>query len=151
MPNRYQREIEEILRNMDQAEPKHGLTDRLRRFNQPRPIRERRPPRLTLSRTEGLILLGIVLALVAAGLTFYWDQGATTVTGIIACVALGVIAVAVFSEWALRLGGPRGPKTWRGNVVEMRPRSRNPFRMIATRWRIIQLRMRYRKTRGREE
>lgn len=151
MPNRYQREIEEILRNMDDTETKHGLSDRLRRFNQPRPIRERRPPTLTLTRTEALILLGILLALVAAALTFYWDRGATTVTGVIATVAFAVIALAVIAEWVVRLRGPRGPKVWRGNVVEMRPRSHNPLHIIATRYRIIRLRLRYRKTRGREE
>lgn len=151
MPNRYQREIEEILRNMDQTEAKHGLSDRLRRFNQPRPIRERRPPSLRLTRSEALILLGIILALAAAGLTFYWDKPPTTVTGIIATVAFGVIALAVIGEWVVRLSGPRGPKMWRGNVVEMRPRSRNPFHFIATRYRIVRLRLRYRKTRGREE
>lgn len=151
MPNRYEREIEEILRNIDQVEPKHGLSDRLRRFNQPRPVRERRPPSLSLSRVEILILLGIVLALVAAGLTYYWDKGATTITGAIAAVAFALIAFAIIGEWIVRLRGPRGPKIWRGNIVEMRPHSRNPLTMIATRYRIIRLRLRYRKTRGREE
>lgn len=152
MPNRYQREIEEILRNMDQAEAKHGLSDRLRRFNQPRPMRERRPPALTLTRTEAFILLGVILALIAAGLTFYWNNVANTITGVIACVAFGLIALAIIGEWVARLSGSRGPKLWRGNIVEMRPRgSRNPFHMIATRYRIIKLRLRYRKTRGREK
>ncbi|HKV85706.1 MAG TPA: hypothetical protein VJN88_14225 [Ktedonobacterales bacterium] len=151
MPNRYQREIEEILRNMDQTEPKHGLSDRLRRFNQPRPTRERRPPTIKLTRAEALILLGILLALVAAALTFYSNKGAGLVTGVIATVAFALIALAIIGEWIVRFRGPRGPKTWRGNIVEMRPHTRNPFTFIVTRYRIIKLRLRYRRTRGREE
>ena len=42
MPNKYEREIEEILRNLDQSAPKPRLGQRLRRKTTPRPRSQQR-------------------------------------------------------------------------------------------------------------
>ena len=62
MPNKYQREIEEILRNMERTEPRQGLGDRIRAFNRPRP-RPRRELHWALNASETCILIGIALVL----------------------------------------------------------------------------------------
>src|SRR5215831_21061884 len=130
MPNRYEREIEEILRNLDHTEPKAGLSDRLRAFNQrPKPGRPRPSFRLSLSRTEVLFLLGIACALIGAGITFYF-QAPNLVSGLFALVAFAAILLALVYEWSDRFRGVP-PKVWRGNVVEMTPR-RRPFSGLMT-------------------
>jgi hypothetical protein len=149
MPNRYEREIEEILRNLDRTEPKAGLSDRLRAFNQrPKPERTRPSFRVSLSRTEVLFLLGIACALVAAGIRFYF-QSANTVSGMFAVVAFVAILLALVYEWSDRFRGAP-PKVWRGNVVEMTPR-RRPFSGLMTQLRILRLKLRYRRMRGNDE
>lgn len=153
MPNRYQREIEEILRNLDQTEPKSSLSDRFRAFNQrPKPQRPRRQFRVTLTRTEVLFLIGIGLALIASGIAFYFQDPQRIpgyVSGGIALAAFLFILFGLVYEWSDRFRGAP-PKAWRGNVVEMTPR-RRPFSGLLTRFRILRLKMRYRRQRGREE
>src|SRR5215831_17627153 len=76
MSNRYQREIEEILRNMERTEPKPTFRERLnmRMRGQPRRPEPMRPrpaaPSLHLNFTtsEWCFIAGILLALVAAGI-----------------------------------------------------------------------------------
>jgi hypothetical protein len=145
MPNRYEREIEEILRNIDRTEPKQGLGDRLRAFNN-RPKTSRAPRRfnLPLDGTDLLLLLGVALALVAAGITCTSGENPTPITGGIALAAFVVIVCALGAQWMSRFRGPSMSKQWRGNVVDLPVRRRNPFSGIVTRFRIIRLRLRYR-------
>lgn len=176
MPNRYEREIEEILRNMERTEPKQGLSDRLRAFNRARP-RTRRPgppvSRVSLNRVEVLLLLGILCVLIGAAVAYYvlGPQGiaagspvpnnlriVSLVGGVLGVVGLVLIILALIFAWSARFhssgsGGPTStlsrPTTWRGtnvvdsNVVEIRPRRRNPFSAIATQFRILRLKIRY--------
>jgi hypothetical protein len=144
MPNRYEREIEEILRNIDRTEPKQGLGDRFRAFNN-RPKASRAPRRfhLPLDGTDLLFLLGIALALVAAGITFEGGDFPTPITGGIAIAAFVVIVCALGAQWMSRFRGPSMSKQWRGNVVDLSTRRHNPFSGIVTRFRIIRLRFRY--------
>ena len=74
MPNKYEREIEEILRNMDRPEPKTGLGSRIRAFNRPRPRRARRAWDIGLSASEVFMLLGIAVIMLAAGLAYFWGD-----------------------------------------------------------------------------
>ncbi len=146
MPNRYEREIEEILRNIDRTEPKQGFSDRFRAFNN-RPRTSRLPrSRFSLDRTDFLLALGIVLALVAAGLTFTGGDVPTIISGGIAVAAFVVILWALGAQWMSRFRGPKMSPQWRGTVVDMTPR-RGPFGGIATRIRIIRLKLRYRNRR----
>lgn len=150
MPNRYQREIEEILRNMERTEPRQGLGERIRAFNRPRPA-PRRGPRVTftLTRIETLLLLGIAFAFVATGIAYY-ANGATYISGGFAVAGFIAIVLGLVIAWNERFRGGSRP-TWRSNVVDMTPpRHRNPFSAIATQWRIFRLKLRYWRNRGKE-
>jgi hypothetical protein len=164
MPNKYQREIEEILRNMDRNDTRTSVSDRVRSFNRPR-----RRPRLTLStslnRTEILLLVGSALALIGAGLTYYTngDQlslfGWLPLNGVLAAVGFVLIVLGFALAWRDRFRGitpgrDDAPKWHSGNVapdniVEMTPR-RGPLSSISTRVRLLRLKLRYWRTRGGE-
>ena len=148
MPNRYEREIEEILRNLDRTEPRQGLGERIRAFNRPRPAPRRPAPRVALTRVETLLLIGIGCGLVAAGLTFYTNTQ-TYVSGGFAVAGFIAIVLGLVIAWDERFRGA-SRTTWRGNnVVNMAPaRRRNPFSAIATQFRIFRLKLRYWRTRG---
>lgn len=146
MPNRYEREIEEILRNIDQTEPKQGLGDRLRAFNRPRPAPVRRRPSLSLTRTELLLLLGIALALASAGVAYYRNSP-DIMSFVLGVLAFITIAWALGAEWWTRYRGPQSGRNWRGNVVDMTPHHHNPFGGVVTRFRILRLKLRYRRSR----
>lgn len=151
MPNRYEREIEEILRNLDRTEPRQGLGERIRAFNRPRPAAPRRAnPRITLTRVETLLLLGIAFALISAGLTFY-DNGQNYISGGFAVAGFVAIVLGLVIAWNERFRGAVHP-TFRGsNVVDMTPpRRHNPFTAVATQFRIFRLKLRYWRTRGKE-
>ena len=162
MPNKYEREIEEILRNMDHTETKTSVGNRIRSFNRPRP-RARRSWQAPLNRTETLFLLGILLALAGAGLAYYFQSvyipgTGFSLSGILALAGFACIVVALVLAWRDRFRGlkPTVPvnRTWRGasggsNIVEMRPR-RGPLGAIATQVRLFRLKLRYRRTRGSE-
>ncbi|HLJ82142.1 MAG TPA: hypothetical protein VKT52_11685 [Ktedonobacterales bacterium] len=148
MPNRYEREIEEILRNMDRTEPRQGISDRIRAFNRPRQPKPR-GIKTPLSRIEIFILLGILLILIGAGIAFTTGQQSVLSGG----VALGgfvLLVLGLAQSWFPRLFGARGAPVWRDNVVDMRPPSRNPFSIIATQFRILRLKLRYKRHRDRE-
>lgn len=147
MPNKYQREIEEILRNMERTEPRPGLGNRIRAFNRPR---ERAPRRAGTAAptSEVLMLLGIVLALIAAGLTFeagYVQIVGVPISGVLAVVAFVCLAAGLVAGWRGRFRplSTYKPTTWRSeNIVEM-PRRRGPLSALTTQVRILRLKVRY--------
>lgn len=159
MPNKYQREIEEILRNMERTEPpRQGLSDRIRAFNRPRP-RPQRGWRTPLNVSETLFVLSVVLALAAASVTFYLGQvviitlpvvEVITVNGILAVGAFIALVAALLRGWRERFRIGSSTPAWRGNVVNMRSRRRNPFSALTTQFRIFRLKFRYWRTRGKE-
>ena len=144
MPNRYEREIEEILRNMDETEPRQRLGDRIRAFNRRAPRSPRpRGPRTRLTRSEVLFVSGIVLALIGAGIAYY-NQQAGIVSGIVSGAAFLVLLAGLIVEYRFRFRGYRSPSPWGGTVIDITPRRRhNPFSAIATQFRIIRLKWRY--------
>lgn len=159
MPNKYEREIEEILRNMEQTEPpRQGLSDRIRAFNRPRP-RPQRSWRASINASEALLLLCIVLTLTAAALTSYLGQivivtlpvvETVTVNGILAVAAFIALIAALVRGWRERFHiGSRTPN-WRGNVVNMHSPRRDFLGAVGTQFRIFRLKFRYRRTRGKE-
>jgi hypothetical protein len=159
MPNKYEREIEEILRNMERTEPpRQGLSDRIRAFNRPRP-RPQRGWRAPLNATESLFVLSILLTLAAASLTFYLGQvvivrlpviEVLTVNGILAFGAFIALVAALLRGWRDRFRLSSSTPGWRGNVIEMRPARRNPFGALVTQFRIFRLKFRYWRSRGKE-
>ncbi len=174
MPNKYEREIEEILRNMDRPEPKTGLGSRIRAFNRPRPRRARRAWDIGLSASEVFMLVGIAVIMLAAGLAYFWGDHqpelllGTPVVAWISIVGFAVFVAGLVIGWrhgfnSGRAGTPswRGPNftastasnpgTTDGNVVRLNSRrNRNPFTALATRIRILRLKMRYQRLREHE-
>ncbi|MEO7000988.1 MAG: hypothetical protein ABI068_04200 [Ktedonobacterales bacterium] len=164
MSNKYQREIEEILRNMEgsgsSAEPRRGadtpLDDRItafRRTSTRARVRRPRLPILQISVAEWLFLLSIVLALAAAGLAYY-ENGATVVSGAVALAAFVIFVLALILSWRDRFR-PRTTPSWQGNatfrdemnrITANRPLRRNPFSELATQLRILRLKLRYRSS-----
>src|SRR5215831_4769608 len=98
MPNKYEREIEEILRNMEQTEPKptlgQKLSGRMRRKSGNRSHTPKRSlPSFSISVPEWLLVIAVVAALIAGGYA-YAQERATIVTGIVAVIgALSLLLV----------------------------------------------------------
>lgn len=148
MSNKYEREIEEILRNMDRTDHGQSLGERIRAFNRPSPRLRLVGPhmRLRLSASETLLVAGVVLALFGAGLSFYFGDP-TIITGAIGAVALVCFIAGLAIGWRGRFGS-HGAPMWRGQRVDTARRFR-PFAPIATQFRIIRLKWRYWRSRGR--
>ncbi len=154
MPDKYMREIEEILRNIEGTESGQDLGERVRPFKRPAARRPRGPrvswiPRLELPVT--LMLLGIALALVGAGLAYYQLE-ATLVSGLIAFCGFLLFGAGVAFGWWARFRGVslptrrvrRSPSA--DNVVRIRPVRSNPISRLTTSLRMRQMRRRYRNT-----
>lgn len=143
MPNRYEREIEEILRNLETTEPKtgrgHKFGERVRRKPPTRPRRQAMPA-LNLRATDWFLLIAIVTTCIAGGVA-YANTGANTLTGIVALVGLVCLILLALSSF-ISYSRRSTQSTRYGNVTPLR---RNPFSGIATRWHLFLLKMRYRR------
>jgi hypothetical protein len=144
MPNKYEREIEEILRNMERTEPKPGLGrklgGRIRRKSDSRTnVRKRSVPSLHFGVSEWCLVIAVFAALLAGGWAF--AHGADIFTGVIAVVGAVCLAIIIILPFMTRSRYPRqsgGP----GNVTRMR---RNPLSSVSTRWNLFLLKLRYRR------
>lgn len=154
MPHKYEREIEEILRNLDDPEPPtSGYTDRIRSFQRPatrtprRAVRPRPSLRLRLTLAEGLIFTGIALALISAGMAYYLTHPNMLSGGI--AIAGFILILFGFARSFANRGSVSAPSqtAWRtATIIEARPiraRRRNPFSEVATQFRILRLKIRY--------
>lgn len=143
MPNRYEREIEEILSRMEETEPRHGLGDRIRPFQRPA-ARKRSSTPVHIPFVETLILISVGCALVAGGIAYFYG-GPGLISGIIGAVALVLFVVALVAGWRDRFR-PTPKSQWRGaSYVEVTPIRRGFFDSIATQIRVFRLRMQYRR------
>lgn len=143
MPNRYQREIEEILNRMEEDEPRRGFGDRIRPLRRPA-ARARSLPSFHIAFAELLIIMSAILVMIATGIAFY-NGAADLISGIIGMVALVLFVVALVVGWRDRFR-PSPKPTWRGSSQSrVTPISRNPFRALAMRFRIMRLRQQYRR------
>lgn len=106
MPDRYEREIDDILRNIEDARPKPSLRERL---HLPRWGQDRRPARLrprsarsarhrSISTAEWCLLAGIVLGTVAAGIAYTNGDG-TALTGTLAVLAWLCLLLGLLTFW----------------------------------------------------
>ena len=149
MPNKYEREIEEILRNLEQTESKAGMgqkfNERLRRKPAPR-VRPRPSSNfsLTLTVSDWLLITAIGIALVAGGYAFL-IEGPTIVTGILAVVGLICIVLVAFSQFVFR---PRRPSSTRYGNTLITPLRQGPLHTLRSRWNLFMLKIRYRKRNG---
>lgn len=157
MPHKYEREIEEILRNMDLTDqPRRGVGERIDASARPAPRPRLRGPHMSLSlnRSELLLLLGVVLALVGVCVA-YFDTTTTIVSGLLGLAAFAAIVAALIVGWMSNARQQFAP-TWRAsstpmrdNVVRMHPRRRGPISEAITRMRILWLKLRYWRMRNR--
>ncbi|HXZ05554.1 MAG TPA: hypothetical protein VEH81_12020 [Ktedonobacteraceae bacterium] len=147
MPNKYEREIEEILRNMERTEPKQGLGQklggRMRRKSDSRSnVRRRSNPSLQFGVSEWCLAIAVCASLLAGGWAFAHD-GPDIFTGVIAvigAVCLGIVIILPFMSRS-RYSGQSGGS---GKVTPIR---RNPLSSISTRWNLFMLKIRYRRKR----
>lgn len=154
MPNRYEREIEEILRNMERTEPKPSFRERLNmrmrgQPQQPEPMRPRpaRPSlHLNLTTSEWCFVVGIFLGLVAAGIA-YTSGAANALTAFLAILAFICIIMGIISPWR-ESRRPAYGRSWYGESSPSKRSLPRPFRFVVTQWKIMQLRLRYRRNRG---
>ena len=147
MPNKYEREIEEILRNMERTEPKQGLGQklggRIRRKSAPRSnVRRRAEISLHFGVSEWCLAIAVCASLFAGGWAFA-HGGADIFTGVIAVIGAACLGVVLILPFLSRSRYPRqfGAS---GNVKRMR---RNPLNSISTRWNLFMLKLRYRRKR----
>lgn len=144
MPNRYEREIEEILRNLEQTDPKQGrgqkFDDRRRRKAvPPRRPRQRRTFSLHLTMSEWLLIVAVGAALVAGGYSSVTDTQ-TIFTGIFASFSMLCLILVMFSQFLFQPRQNR-PATYK-KVTAIR---RGPISRFKTQWNLFMLRMRYRR------
>ena len=145
MPNRYEREIEEILRNMDHPETKAGSGQKIgERFNRPAPTRMRsRQPRtvITLSSSERLLLLAVGAAILAGGYAYLVNKDIISLTlAIVSIICLTLLIITQF-----RSTPRRNPRTFRYQTITITPIRRDPISYLRTRWNLFKLKMRYRR------
>jgi hypothetical protein len=145
MPNKYEREIEEILRNMERTEPKPGLGKKFggrkrRKPDSPPNVRKRGFPSLHFGVSEWCLLIAWCAALFAGGWAFA-HQGADIFTGVIAVIGAVCLVIVVILPFISRSRYPM-QSTGYGNVTPMR---RNPLSSISTRWNLFLLKLRYRR------
>jgi len=96
MPDKYEREIEDILRNLKRREPESNI----------RPLRrktERRPgvPLPRLRPAEWSLIIAIIVALLAGGWAFA-NGGGNLITGLLALLGAGCIAFVALSAFLVR-------------------------------------------------
>ena len=144
MPNRYEREIEEILRNLEQTGPKPGLGQKLSgRFRRKSKYRTPTPktgfPLIHFSLSEWFLLIAVVAALIAGGYAYALGEP-TRVTGVVALVGALCLVLVVLSPF---FRSNRSTQSTRyGNVAPLR---RNPLSSIRTRLNLFLLKLRYRR------
>ena len=147
MPNKYEREIEEILRNMERTEPKAGLGQklggRLRRRPGPRMnVRRRSELSLHFGVSEWCLTVAVCASLLAGGWAFA-HQGADIFTGVVAVIGAVCLAIVIILPFTTRSRYP----SQSGGSGKVTPIRRNPLSSISTRWNLFMLKLRYRRKR----
>ena len=143
MPNKYEREIEEILRNLERTEPKAGLGQRVSGRLRRKATARRSMPSLHLTFSEWCLVIAVIAALGAGGWE-YAQGGGTLATGIIALVGAVCVVLVALSPFIIRQRYSSGPYS---NVTPLRSKTRGRF---GTRWHLLMLKLRYRKRRTKE-
>jgi hypothetical protein len=147
MPNKYEREIEEILRNMERTEPKQGLGQklggRIRRKSDTRSnVRRRSELSLHFGVSEWCLTVAICASLLAGGWAFA-HGGADIFTGVVAVIGAVCLAIVIILPFMTRSRYP----SQSGGAGKVTPIRRNPLSSISTRWNLFMLKLRYRRKR----
>jgi hypothetical protein len=145
MPNRYEREIEEILRNLEHPESQPGSEQKFgKRFNRKAgPGMRMRQPRftLTLSPSERLLLIAIGAALISGGYAYL--RRPDIISLLFALVSIICLVLLIYSQFLT--GNARRSRSMRYQNVTITPLRRDPLSTLRTRWNLFKLRMRYRR------
>ncbi len=146
MPNRYEREIEEILRNLEHTEPKPGAGQKFgERFRRrPGPMRQQRSFSWHFSTSEWVLLVAIVAALLAGGYA-YLMRAPDILSLFLAVIGFVCLMWVAFSQ---ALTQPRRPRSVRYGNVTITPIRRSPLNTIRTQWNLFKLKVRYRRKNG---
>jgi hypothetical protein len=145
MPNKYEREIEEILRNMERTEPKPGLGQklggRIRRKSDSRSnVRKRVDISLHFGVSEWCLTIAVCASLFAGGWAFAHGS-ADIFTGVIAVIGAVCLAIVLILPFM-----PRSRyQAQSGASGKVTPIRRNPLNNISTRWNLFMLKLRYRR------
>lgn len=148
MPNRYEREIEEILRNLEQTEPGQSAGQRFRRRPPARPQPNRRTFSPHFSVAEWLLLVAVAAALIGGGVAYIvgipvYSRGEGLFTGILAVIGYVCLVLVALSQFIFQ---PRRSRSYRyGNTTITPIRSTNLWTNVKTRWNLFWLRRRYRR------
>lgn len=144
MPNKYEREIEEILRNLDQSAPKPRLSQRLRRRPAGRPRgRQRSLPAFNFGLSEWCLIIAWVAALIGGGWAYaqHSSTGAGDLfTGSLAVLGLACLVLVVILAFLPQSRYPGQVRA--GNVTRI---PRKPLNGLSTRWHLFQLKRRYQR------
>ena len=144
MPNRYEREIDEILRSLEENESRPGqkLNKRIRGKSGPRaPMRQRHPISIQFSPTEWLLIITVIGALIGGGYAYLVGRG-NVITLVLSLISFACVMIVAFSYFLLR---ERSPRSTRYGNVTITPLRRNPLSTLKTQWNLFILRMRYRR------
>ena len=147
MPNRYEREIEEILRNLEQTKSESPFRAKPEDRSSTRTGVRMRQPRFSvrLSLSERLLLAAIIAALIA-GAYAYVTQARDLFTFILVLIAMVCLILVGSSQFIFQ---PRRPKSFRYGNVTITPLRRDPLTILRTQWNLFKLRMRYRRRKER--
>lgn len=150
MPDKYEREIEEILRNKtpDDTQTKRSFVSRRPKLKKPGFRFPQFRISFNFSLPERLLLVAAITALIAGGYAYLTGTRDifTLVLSIIAIVCLGLVASSHFLSQSRRAGYSRyrnAPPT-----ITITPLRRNPLQYVKTQWNLFKLRRRYRRKNG---
>jgi hypothetical protein len=148
MPNKYEREIEEILRNLERSEPKAGFGRRGSGRPRRKPGARRSMPAIRLSLSEWCLIIAGVAALSAGGWAYaQHEDGGNIITGIIALIGAVCVALVAISPFINR----RRYSPSAGHYNNVTPIRSNPFSRLGTRWHLMLLKLRYRRQKERDQ
>lgn len=145
MPNRYEREIEEILRNLEHSDPKQGLGQKLgarfrRRPEYPGGGQRPQPFSFNFSTSERLLLATVIAALIAGGCAY--TLGPNLITFVLALIGIICLLMVAFSQLLFQ---PRRVQSARYGNITITPLRRSPLQVMKTQWNLFKLKMRYRR------
>ena len=145
MPNRYEREIEEILRNLDGGEPKSSrgprFGERSRRKPGPSTRQRSRGLSLHLRAVDVFLIIALGAALFGGGYAYaQGPAGPNILTGVLAIIGIVCLLCMAIAPFLSRASAP--PSRYK-----VTPLSRNPLSNLAVRWNLFMLKWRYRRRR----
>ena len=115
MPNKYEREIEEILRNLEQTDPNAAAGQKFgerfrRKSGSKMRTRQSRSFSWNLSTSEWLLLIAIVAALIAGGYEYMIE--ANILTLILAIIGIVCVVGVALSQFFLQPRRARSNALW---------------------------------------